>query len=96
MQRAYVILLIEGSLSRIEEVKQLKIGIVNYGMGNLGSVKRKLDRIGEESIISSKPEELKNCSKLILPGVGHFANAVKEIKSRSIWSFKYIRFMDRE
>ena len=63
------------------------IGIIDYGMGNLGSVKRKFDLIGEKSIISSNPEELKSFDKLILPGVGHFSKAVGELKSRKLWDF---------
>ena len=62
-------------------------GIVDYGMGNLGSVKRKLDRIGVESVISSKPDELAACKKLILPGVGHFGMAVGELKKRGLWDY---------
>ena len=61
------------------------IAIIDYGMGNLGSVKRKLDRIGVRSVITSDPEEIRNSEKLILPGVGHFGNAVHEIKSRGLW-----------
>jgi len=63
------------------------IGIIDYGMGNLGSVRRKLDRIRAESIISADPGELRKCGKLILPGVGHFANAVQELKSRGLWDY---------
>ena len=65
----------------------IKIGIINYGMGNLGSVKRKLDRIKASSLVSSDPEELKQCDKWILPGVGHFNKAVQELKSRQLWDF---------
>jgi glutamine amidotransferase len=61
------------------------IAIINYGMGNLGSVKRKMDRIGAKSIITSDTNEIKNSSKIILPGVGHFAKAVSEIKNRGLW-----------
>ena len=61
------------------------IAIIDYGMGNLGSVRRKLDRIGVQSVITSDPEEIRNSEKLILPGVGHFGNAVHEIKSRGLW-----------
>ena len=63
------------------------IGIIDYGMGNLGSVKKKLDRIGAESVISSKPDVLAACKKLILPGVGHFGMAVEELKERELWDF---------
>ena len=61
------------------------IAIIDYGMGNLKSVKRKMDRIGVESIITSDPEGIKKSDKIILPGVGHFAKAVSEIKSRGLW-----------
>jgi imidazole glycerol-phosphate synthase subunit HisH len=60
------------------------IGIVNYGMGNLGSFKRKFDRLGIESIITDNSEELKKCSHFVLPGVGHFAHAMKEMKQRDL------------
>jgi glutamine amidotransferase len=61
------------------------ISIIDYGMGNLGSVKRKLDLLGAESKITSDIEEIRSASKLILPGVGHFGNAVNEIKNRGLW-----------
>lgn len=63
------------------------IGIIDYGMGNLGSVSRKLDLIGFPSIISSNIAVLENSDKLILPGVGHFSKAVRELKSRKLWDF---------
>jgi glutamine amidotransferase len=63
------------------------IGIIDYGMGNLGSVKKKLERINSAAIISEKPEDLEVCEKLVLPGVGHFSAAVKELKTRGLWDF---------
>jgi len=54
-------------------------------MGNLGSVKRKLDLIGAKSIITANPNEIANASKLILPGVGHFGSAISEIQKRGLW-----------
>jgi glutamine amidotransferase len=61
------------------------IAIIDYGMGNLGSVKRKLDRIGVKSIVTSDAKEIKTSNKIILPGVGHFAKAVYELKNRGLW-----------
>jgi glutamine amidotransferase len=61
------------------------ISIVDYGMGNLGSVKRKLDRFGAASVITSDPNEIRQSDQLILPGVGHFSNAVHELKTRGLW-----------
>lgn len=63
------------------------IGIVDYGMGNLGSVKHKLEKNGIQVIVSSKPDDLLLASKLILPGVGHFSKAVSELQSRGLWDF---------
>jgi imidazole glycerol-phosphate synthase subunit HisH len=60
------------------------IGIVDYGMGNLGTIKYKFDRIGIESVIADNYADLKKCSHFILPGVGHFASAMKELKVRGL------------
>lgn len=54
--------------------------IVDYKMGNLHSVKKKLDRLKVESVISSDPAVILNATKLILPGVGHFGNAMKNLR----------------
>ena len=48
------------------------ITIVNYGMGNLGSIQNMLQRIGVKARISSSREEILEAEKLILPGVGAF------------------------
>jgi imidazole glycerol-phosphate synthase subunit HisH len=60
------------------------IGIVDYGMGNLGTFKRKFDHLGIESVITARSTELKKCTHFILPGVGHFGQAIKEIRSRGL------------
>lgn len=57
-----------------------KIAIIDYAMGNLLSVKRKLDRLGAEATLVSDASELKNYDKFILPGVGHFKKAVEQLK----------------
>lgn len=61
-----------------------KILIVDYGMGNLNSVKRKLDRCKVNSIISSDPSEILKADKIILPGVGHFAKAMQHIQAMNL------------
>lgn len=48
------------------------IGIVDYGMGNLHSVKNACDHLGLQVRICTSAKELAGCSKLILPGVGAF------------------------
>ena len=60
------------------------IAIVDYGMGNLGSVEKALKHIGEECIITSDAGELMNASGVILPGVGAFAAAMDELSERDL------------
>ena len=56
------------------------IGIIDYGAGNLFSVKNALDFLGLKNIITSDPEEIKDVDKLILPGVGAFPDAMKMLE----------------
>jgi imidazole glycerol-phosphate synthase subunit HisH len=51
----------------------MTIAIVDYGAGNLASVKKALDSLGETAIITSELEQVSHADKLIVPGVGHFA-----------------------
>ncbi len=55
------------------------ITIINYGMGNLGSVQNMLKRIGIKSIISSDSNEIEKAEKILLPGVGSFDAAISKI-----------------
>ena len=57
-----------------------RVVIVDYRTGNSNSIKRTLDRIGSRSIISSQIEDLTEADKIILPGVGHFAKAMANLK----------------
>jgi len=59
--------------------------IVDYGMGNLHSVKKKLHRIGVKADISNNPEIIKKASKLFLPGVGHFSKAIQNLKELGLY-----------
>lgn len=63
------------------------IGIVDYNAGNITSVERALKSLGIDYILSKNPEDLKNCHKLIFPGVGDAAYAMKELKSLGFESF---------
>jgi imidazole glycerol-phosphate synthase subunit HisH len=59
--------------------------VVDYGMGNLHSVSRKLTKIGVEATICGDPKELLSAHKLVLPGVGHFKKAVLNLKTSGLW-----------
>jgi imidazole glycerol-phosphate synthase subunit HisH len=50
------------------------IAIVDYGAGNLVSVKKALDWLGQVSAITSDPAQVAGATKIVLPGVGHFAS----------------------
>ncbi|MCR4702321.1 MAG: imidazole glycerol phosphate synthase subunit HisH [Saccharofermentans sp.] len=60
------------------------IAIVDYGMGNLGSVEKALKFIGCESLITSDAKEIASASGVILPGVGSFAPAMEELNNRDL------------
>jgi glutamine amidotransferase len=50
------------------------IAIVDYGAGNLVSVKKALDWLGQECTITADPQQVASANKVVLPGVGHFAS----------------------
>lgn len=55
------------------------IGIIDYGMGNLGSVTNACQFLGLPARILTKPGELSDCGALILPGVGAFGDCMKHL-----------------
>jgi len=61
------------------------IAIVDYGAGNLRSVKKAFDYIGAESRLISSPDELDAVDKLVLPGVGAFGAAIERLKKSAFY-----------
>jgi len=53
--------------------------IIDYGMGNLHSIKRTINKFNSECIVSSKKADIQKATKLILPGVGHFKTAINNL-----------------
>ncbi len=60
------------------------IAIVNYNMGNLGSVLNAFNKVGAKAEIVSTPEKLKNYDKLMLPGVGAFGDAIEHLNETGL------------
>lgn len=60
------------------------IAIIDYGMGNLHSVKNALERIGARCIITSSPQDIRAAERLILPGVGAFPDAMAALKAHRL------------
>lgn len=56
------------------------IGIIDYGAGNLFSLKNALDFLGLENIITSSADKLREADRLILPGVGAFPDAMRMLE----------------
>jgi glutamine amidotransferase len=63
------------------------IGIVDYGMGNLFSVSKALERLDEEFFISDDPAELAKAEGIILPGVGSFRDAMILLERKKLDNF---------
>jgi len=60
------------------------ITIVDYGMGNLGSIKNMLKHLGIASVITADSNKIMSAEKLILPGVGAFDNGIKILTERGL------------
>ncbi|MGZ5208588.1 MAG: imidazole glycerol phosphate synthase subunit HisH [Sulfuricurvum sp.] len=60
------------------------IGIVDYHMGNLASVKNAFNVLGEKVCVESNPDKLREYDKLILPGVGAYGDAMEHLKAHGM------------
>lgn len=60
------------------------IAILDYGVGNLFSLCSSLKYIGADAIVTGNPEEIKKADKIILPGVGAFADAAAKLKNSGL------------
>jgi glutamine amidotransferase len=60
------------------------IGIVDYGVGNIGSIQNMIRRLGGESFIVNNKQAVLAANKLILPGVGHFDHGMNKLIERDL------------
>ena len=60
------------------------LGIIDYGAGNLRSVQKALEAIGEKAVISGDRSVLDGCEKLILPGVGSFGAGMAQLRAADL------------
>lgn len=61
------------------------ICVIDYGMGNLRSVSKALEKVGAEVEISSEPKDLERAEKIVLPGVGAFGDGAEELRKRGLF-----------
>ena len=57
------------------------VGIIDYGVGNLFSLRSSFEAIGTSVVVSSDPEELRKADHILLPGVGAFEDAVQKLRA---------------
>ncbi|WP_420573404.1 imidazole glycerol phosphate synthase subunit HisH [Kordia sp.] len=62
----------------------MKTVIINYGAGNIQSIKFALQRLGVEAILSSDVTEIRNADKVIFPGVGEASSAMKKLRESKL------------
>ncbi len=60
------------------------IAIIDYGVGNLFSLKSSFAAIGAEAVVTSDPSVIKEADKLILPGVGAFEDAARKLRQSGL------------
>lgn len=61
-----------------------KVTVVDYGLGNLLSVRRALEEVGAEVALAGDPREVERAERLVIPGVGAFGDCVGELRRRSL------------
>jgi len=62
------------------------IAIIDYGMGNIHSVQKALESFGVEVIVASAAQDIERAEKLVLPGVGAFDDAMRELQKKNLVS----------
>ncbi|MBO5373928.1 MAG: imidazole glycerol phosphate synthase subunit HisH [Clostridia bacterium] len=60
------------------------IAVIDYGVGNLFSLSSSLESIGANSVVTSDKEIIKRADKILLPGVGAFADAIKKLRDTGL------------
>ena len=66
-----------------------KIGLIDYGMGNIHSVRKAIQNLGEEVLIVNENQQINKCKALIVPGQGAFDPAIENLKkTRLIYDIK--------
>lgn len=60
------------------------IALIDYGAGNIRSVQNALKRLGVESILTNRPDELRSAEKVIFPGVGEASFAMNQLREKGL------------
>jgi glutamine amidotransferase len=63
------------------------LGLVDYGSGNLRSVRRALEQAGGACVLAHSPDEAAKCDALVVPGVGSFGDCARQLREAGLWDF---------
>ena len=63
----------------------MSVAIIDYGAGNIQSIRFALERLGVSSTLSSDPETIQSASHVIFPGVGEASSAMAKLKSTNLY-----------
>lgn len=77
-------------------ISMQKVGILNYGMGNLESLVNTVHKLGFDSMLLEKSTDFINIDFLILPGVGHFGKAMELLKYKQLLSPLHDIFLEEK
>ena len=62
------------------------IAVVDYGVGNLFSLASSLSAVGADAFVTGEADAIRSADKILLPGVGAFADAVKKLRESGLFS----------
>lgn len=65
-------------------IKIFMLLIIDYGVGNLGSILNMFKKVGAPAMISSRPEDIRAADKLVLPGIGAFDNVMTQFRASGL------------
>ena len=65
---------------------KLKVGLIDYEAGNTNSVSKALEYLGADVCLSNNPVDLKNCDRIVFPGVGAFYDAMCKLEKYGLIS----------
>ncbi len=60
----------------------MDVVVIDYGISNLGSIRRSLEECGAKVVISDNPDDLRKAEKIVLPGVGSFSDGMANLKKK--------------
>lgn len=72
-----------------------RVVVIDYGVGNVGSVLNVLKRIGKEAVVSGREEDIASADQLILPGIGAFDNGARKLRATGLVPVLHERVIDQ-